>query len=101
MSKLDEIRSSGSFPGALYNVLVEFEQRLKDLEAHHPMLTSLKAEYDVHLARQAEQEQAAAERTVAASPDSVGTDVEPLDVPGGKSTERAAGTGTTFERGLY
>jgi len=54
---LDELRQhGGSFPGGLYNVLAELDQRVAALESHKPMLDSLKWQYDAHIARQKELE---------------------------------------------
>ena len=62
MSKLEELRQhGGSFPGALVNVLEEFEARLKALEAHAPMLDTLAPEYQRELQRRAEAERVSAE----------------------------------------
>lgn len=57
MKALDELRQhGGAFPGGLWNVLVEMDQRLSALEQHAPMLDSLKPEYEAHMAAQAEPE---------------------------------------------
>jgi hypothetical protein len=70
MNKIDELRQThGSFPGGLFNVLQDFDERLKALETHKPMLDSLKPEYDEHIARQqAEAEQPPAEQPPAEQP---------------------------------
>lgn len=57
MKALDELRQhGGAFPGGLYNVLVEMDQRISVLEAHGPMLADLAPEYQQELARRAERE---------------------------------------------
>lgn len=53
MSRLSELRQHGSFPGALVNVLEEFDQRLAALEVYGPMFADLGAEYRAHLEREA------------------------------------------------
>ena len=99
MTPLEELRSIGSFSGAMFKVLEDFEARLKAVEAHGPILSEIK---DSLAPKQSLTDllphpmQSAGEIVKAlvtpaeppalpdaATPDSVGTGVESPDVPGG------------------